>query len=431
MDACQAIFLSSFNTRLILVGNVSMNVIECGRLIDGVSEKPVQDARILVNDDGRIEEVGDRGSVSVPDEATVLDHSEEVVIPGLIDAHVHLAGWRSMNATDWVTQDPALGAARATRDLSRLVDVGFTTVRDVGSRTGLGLKQAVVEDEVRGPRVFTSELGLSQTAGHEDVHFMPYEWLDDRGTHLAILADGVDECLKETRKQIRKGVDLIKIQTSGGVLSEKDDPEEPQYTPAEIEAITNEAHRVNIPVAAHAQHSAGIKLALENGVDTIEHGFVMDDETIDLMLETDAVFVPTMWAIRQLVEHGDELGVPEYGMRKAREAVDDHVDSIRRAHERGVPIALGTDIVGARPLGPHGNNAEEAKLYVEEIGMSEMEAIQAATRNAAETIPADDIGVLQEGYVADAVVLSENPLDDIGAIDSVEAVYKEGGKISS
>jgi len=408
-----------------------MKVIECGRLIDGISEEPIKDARILVNDDGRVEEVGDQESVSSPDEATVLHYSEEVVIPGLIDAHVHLAGWRSMTPTDWVTQDPALGAARATRDLERLVDAGFTTVRDVGSRTGLGLKQAIAEGEVRGPRVFSSELGLSQTAGHEDVHFMPYEWLDGRGTHLAILADGVGECLKETRKQVRKGVDLIKIQTSGGVLSEKDKPDEPQYTPAEIEAITTEAHRVNIPVAAHAQHSTGIKRALKNGVDTIEHGFVIDDETVDLMLETDAIFVPTMWAIRQLVEHGDELGVPEYGMRKARKAAGDHVESIRRAHDRGVSIALGTDIVGARPLGPHGQNAEEAKLYVEEVGMSEIEAIQAATRNAAETVPADDIGVLQEGYVADAVVLSEDPLNDIKALDNVEAVYKEGEDIIS
>lgn len=407
-----------------------MKVIDCGTLINGQADQPHHDMRVLIDAEGSIDAVGPQESLSIPDGATHIDHSGEVVIPGLIDAHVHLAGWRSMDPNDWVMQDPALGAARATADLRKLLEAGFTSVRDVGSRTGLGLRQAVAEDEVPGPRVFTSGLGLSQTAGHEDVHYMPYEWVRDEGTHLAVLADGVDECLKETRKRIRKGVDLIKIQTSGGVLSEKDEPDQPQYMAREIETITEEAHRVDIPVAAHAQHSTGIQLALENGVDTIEHGFVIDEATIDLMLETDATLVPTMWAIRQIVERGEEFGVPEYGLRKANAAAEDHLESVRRAYEAGVPIALGTDILGAEPLGPHGRSAEEATVYVEEVGMSEMDAIKAATSVAARTVPDETIGAIREGYQADLVALDSDPLTDITALTDIETVYRGGEDVA-
>lgn len=407
----------------------AMYVIDCGTLIDGVSETPHEDARIVV-EDGRITEVSSQDSTPMPDSAERIDHTDAIVIPGLIDAHVHVTGWRSMDPTEWMLLGDAHGAARATADLKALLAAGFTTIRDVGSRTGLGLRAAVEEGAIPGPRIYTSGLGLSQTAGHEDVHFLPYDWVEDAGTPLAVLADGADECRKETRKRIRNGVDLIKIQTSGGVLSEKDEPDQPQFTPDEISAITEEAHRVNIPVAAHAQHSTGIKLALENGVDTIEHGFVMDDESIDLLLETDATFVPTFWAIQQLVERGEEFGVPEFGLRKAEEAVTDHLESISRAHEAGVPIALGTDIVGAEPLGPHGNSAEEAKAYVRKVGMTEMEAIQSATSIAARTVPDDDIGSIQTGNHADLIVLGSDPLSDIDALSDVEAVYKGGERVS-
>ena len=407
----------------------STYVIDCGTLIDGVSEKPIDDACVVV-ENGRIAEVGMQTDVPIPDGAEYVDHSDTAVIPGMIDAHVHVTGWRSMNADDWLVLDDALGAARATTDLKRLLASGFTTVRDVGSRTDLGLRKAIEEGEIPGPRIYTSELGLSQTAGHEDVHHVPYEWVEDRGTPLAVIADGEDECRKETRKRIRKGVDLIKIQTTGGVMSEKNKPDEAQYTPEEIRAITEEAHRVNIPVAAHAQHSVGVKLALENGVDTIEHGFVLNEESIELFLETDAIFVPTYWAISRLVEHGAEYDVPEFALRKATASLEDHIDSLTRTYEAGVPIALGTDLVGAEPLGPHGLNAEEAKAYVRDIGMTEMEAIQSATSIAARTVTDDHIGSIESGDHADMVVLGSGPLDDIEALSDVEIVYKGGEAIS-
>ncbi|QDX41414.1 amidohydrolase family protein [Salarchaeum sp. JOR-1] len=402
-----------------------MVVIDCGVLVDGRADDPLSDARIVVEDE-TVAAVGPREDVDASDAHAHVSYPDATVIPGLIDAHAHLQGSRSMNPMDWVTDGDALSAARATADLRDLLDAGFTSVRDVGSTTGLGLREAVESGDIPGPRVYTSGQSISQTAGHGDSHSLPYEWAADAGLGISTLADGPAECRKAARKQIREGVDSLKIMTTGGVLSERDAPDQSQFTDDEIAAMTEEAHRVGIPVASHAQGAAGIKSALRNGVDTIEHGFYVDDAAVDLLLSTDATFVPTLAIMHRIVEHGDEHGVPEHGLRKAREAYDAHRESVRKAYDAGVPIALGTDFLGP-DLVPHGENAMEAELFVEEIGMSEMEAIQAGTRVAARTVPDDDIGTLEPGQRADIVVLDENPLTDISAVrESVRAVYARG-----
>lgn len=399
-----------------------MLVIECDVLIDGVSETPRYDAAIAV-EDGEIVAVDDRGTLTG-------DRHEEhkVVIPGLIDAHCHLAGVRTMDPMEWVTTDVPTMTARATADLRRLIAAGFTTVRDVGSATGIGLRTAVSEDEIAGPRVYTSGRAISQTGGHGDSHFLPYEWATSR-VGLSTLADGPHECRKETRKRIRQGVDCIKIMATGGVLSQKDSPAQSQFTDAEISAITEEAHRVGLPVAAHAQGTPGVKRALENGVDTIEHGMFLDAEAIELLLETNATLVPTLAVMHRLVTEGAEHDVPEWGLEKARDARDAHFASIRRAYESGVPIALGTDFIGPDLLA-HGDNALEAELLVEEIGMTELEAIQAGTNVAARTIPGNAVGSVTPGTTADLLALDENPLDDISALHRINTVYRDGCEIS-
>lgn len=398
-----------------------MLVIECGLLIDGVSAEPHHDVAIAI-EDGIIVDISDRGAFASDNH---VEH--DVLIPGLIDAHVHLAGVRSMNPMEWATANVSTMTARATADLRKLVAAGFTAVRDVGSSTGLGLRTAVEEGEIPGPRVYTSGKSISQTGGHGDSHFLPYEWAKNRAG-LSTIADGPDECRKEARKRIRQGVDCLKIMTTGGVLSEKDAPDQSQYTDAEISAFTEEAHRVGIPVASHAQGAAGIERALENGVDTIEHGFFLDTETIDLLLETDATLVPTLAIMHRLVTEGADHGVPEWGLEKSRAARRDHFDSIRRAYEAGVPIALGTDFIGP-DLVPHGENTLEAELFVEEIGMTEMDAIRAGTSVAARTLPDDNVGVISNGAVADLVALESNPLDDISALRRVETVYRDGKRV--
>jgi imidazolonepropionase-like amidohydrolase len=405
-------------------------VVTCGQLIDGQADEPVSDAVVVITD-GQITDVSTReaasGQLSAAD--TVIDHSEETVIPGLIDAHLHLKGWPSMDQSDYLTYDVAAGAARATTHLRRLLDAGFTTVRDVDSRTGLGLRTAVEEGSIPGPRIHTSHRAIYQTGGHGDPHYLRHEWVDQYNPYDPALCDGADECRKEARKRIRDGVDLIKIGTTGGVLSEKDHPEQPQMTDDEIAAVTQEAHRVGIPVAAHAQGARGIRNALQNGVDTIEHGIYIDDAGIELLRETGGVLVPTLAIVDRICEVGADHGIPEFGLEKAREARAAHVDAVRRADDAGATVALGTDFVGPE-LVPHGENAVEAVLYVEECGMEPMDAIRAATSRAAQTLREQSVGVIEPGRHADLVALDRDPLDDITALrDSIAAVYKGGERV--
>ncbi len=403
---------------------VERTAIHCGVLIDGVADEPIHDGTVLI-EDGVIVDVGPRESVETKD-AEVVDHTSETVMPGMIDAHLHLKGWPSMDQSDYLTYDVAAGAARATLQLQDLLSAGFTSVRDVDSRTGLGLRKAVNEGSVDGPRVYTSHRAIYQTGGHGDVHYLPYEWVKEWNPYDPALCDGADECRKEARKRIRDGVDLIKIGTTGGVLSEKDHPHQSQMTDEEISAITQEAHRVDIPVAAHAQGAEGVKNALRNGVDTIEHGIYLDEECIELLNETGGVLVPTLAIVNRICEHGADYGVPEFGLEKARDALEAHIESVRRAYEADVTIAMGTDFVGTELI-PHGENAEELVLYVDEVGMSPMDSIKTATANAAQTVPDADIGTIEEGKRADLTVLSRNPLSDITAVqDAISAVYKSG-----
>jgi imidazolonepropionase-like amidohydrolase len=399
--------------------------VDCGTLIDGTGSV-IEDARLRVAD-GRVAAAGPREDVDPAGER--VDHSGETVIPGLIDAHCHLVGARSMDPMDWVLEDDALGAARATADLRTLLRAGFTAVRDCGSSVALGLRAAVDDGTIPGPRIYTSGKAISQTAGHGDTHELPYDWAID-GPGISTLADGPDECRKEARKRIREGVDLLKIMTTGGVLSEKDAPDQSQFTDAEVAAMTEEASRVGIPVASHAQGAAGIKRALENDVDTIEHGFYIDETCIDLFGQSGATFVPTLSIMERITTAGADHGVPEYGLRKAREAREAHFDAVERAHEAGVPIATGTDFLGP-DLAPYGENALELELLVAHAGMSERQAIRSATGVAARTVPDDDVGTLTAGDRADFVALGADPLADISNVREVLATYVGGEAVEA
>lgn len=387
----------------------------------------IDEGRLLI-EDGSVRAAGPRESVTVPDDATRIDHRDATAIPGLIDAHLHLSGGRSMEPLTRITESSELGAVRATADLRSLLAAGFTAVRDVGSDAGLALREAVAAGEIPGPQVFTSGNSISQTGGHGDMHMLPLSVADSEHG-VSTLADGQAECRKAARSRIREGVDLLKIMTTGGVLSEVDEPDQSQFTDTEIQAFTEEASRVGIPVASHAQGAPGVKAALENGVDTIEHGFYLDEECLSLFEETGATFVPTLSIMERIVSVGEEHGVPDYGLRKARAASEEHYESTRRAYEAGVPIALGTDFIGP-DLVPHGNNAMEAELFVERVGMSEQEAIEAGTRVAARTVAADDIGQLAPGYRADVVVFEDDPLEDITRLRDPDAVYKAGNRVT-
>jgi imidazolonepropionase-like amidohydrolase len=404
-----------------------MRVFDVARLVDGQRDDAVDDARLVVEDDGTIAAVGPRESVDAPPDTEHVEFPDRTIVPGFVDAHVHLQGARSMDVADWTTTPDSLAAARATADLRKLADAGFTSVRDLGSTVGLGLRDAVADGEVSGPRVFTSGRAISQTAGHGDIHGFPHEWVAD-GTPLSTLADGADECRREARKRVRDGVDCLKIMTTGGVLSERDAPDRRQFTDDEITAMTREADRAGVDVAAHAQGSAGIRAALRNGATTIEHGFYLDDDCVSLLKECGGTFVPTLSIMYRITERGDDHGVPEWALEKAREARDPHVEAVERAYEANAAIAAGTDFMGPK-LVPHGENALEMELLVDEIGFSEMDAIQAGTRVAARTLPRNDVGTLTEGARADFAVLADDPLADISAVRRVEETYVDGRRL--
>jgi len=296
-------------------------------------------------------------------------------------------------------------------------------VRDCGSDIALSLKRGINSGVIPGPRLYAAGRPLSQTAGHGDVHYLPREEVVKHGV---LLCDGPDDCRRAAREALRDGSDLIKVSTTGGVGSEKDNPWEPQFTVEEIEAITYEAHNVGKRVATHAQGAQGVKNAIIAGVDSVEHGYFLDDECVELMLEHGTYFVPT-FALVEVYKKALEnpYDMPEYRLRKQRMCIDAMPKSLMMAYEAGVKIATGPDYFGA-PLRAHGDNADELVAMVK-YGMRAMDVLVAATRNGAECIGIEDqVGTLTEGKLADVIAVEGNPLEEIGSVKRVGYVMKEG-----
>ncbi len=415
-----------------------MIAIHCGTLIDGISDEPVDDAIVLV-ENGRIRESGPRDVVSVPQRADRVDHSDHVVLPGLIDAHQHLNGDRTFEPYGRLTKEVPLSTARAAADLRASLRAGFTSVRDAGSAGGMGLKRAVNEGSIPGPRIYSSSGTLSQTAGAADHTALPFDWVDSDPSRLAAMwestvVDGEDACRRAAREKIREGADFVKIFGTGAGYHGLGQPENPAFTPGEIRAITEEAHRVNVPVASHSIGIEGTKQAIDSGVDTIEHGWYLDGETIDLMLREETILVPTLLAIHQFAHEGTEENTPPRfyeslgGNENALEAEESAIESVSMAYEAGIPIALGTDSLGVDLL-PHGENVREAELLHRRVGLSEMDTIKAATSVAARAIDDADIGAIEPGRRADVIAIRGHPIDHIGELRNVVAVYKDGAEV--
>jgi imidazolonepropionase-like amidohydrolase len=379
-------------------------------LIDGTGADP--GAADVIVEDGRILEVG-----------TGLDADEAVdlegrwLLPGLIDCHVHVM-ISTINLLRHVQTPFSLAFYEAARNLESTLAAGVTSVRDAGG-ADLGVKTAVELGLVRGPRMQIAVTILSQTGGHGDGWFpcgadLPF--LVPHPGRPSNVCDGPEGVLRTVREVIRAGADVVKICTTGGVLSERDKPMASQFLPAEIDVVVAEARASLITVMAHAQGTDGIKNAVRAGVGSIEHGIHLDDEAIDMMLEAGTFLVPTLLAPIGVLDAPE--GVSEASLAKAREVVDVHRDSIRRAAEAGVRIAMGTD----SGVIPHGRNAEEI-VQMADVGMSPMAAIEAATRVAAENLGAEgDRGTVEVGKLADLVALDADPLDDIGVFSDPSRV---------
>ncbi len=390
------------------------------RIFDGTGA-PLLNNGVIVVEDGIIRDVGTAGSVEIPSDAKTIDAKGKIVLPGLIDAHLHLQGFRSGDFVKEPLLTPfGVFVARAARDAESLLNAGFTTVVDAGGLVALHLKYAVREGTVNGPRIAAAGPALSQTFGHGDEHYFPVEWVDYRTTRkftpfVSLICDGEDECRKAARYALREGADFIKIMSTGGVLSEKDRPEYLQFTVKEIRAIVEEASNAMRIVHSHAQGAQGIKNAIEAGVKVIAHAIYMDEEGFEMAKEKDAVVVPTLAIVEKILEVGKEVGVPEWGLKKSEEVHKVHIENMRKAYKAGVKIAAGTDYVGGWL--PQGENAIELKIYVEKIGMTPQDALVSATKHAAQAADlADKTGTIEKGKFADLIVVEGNPLENIDVL---------------
>ncbi|MCL6595119.1 MAG: amidohydrolase family protein [Firmicutes bacterium] len=398
-------------------------VYTAGRVWTGERGGVVRDGAVVAVD-GRIAYVGPAADAPVRAHARRVDFGPDAtLLPGLIDCHVHLAGSRQYG---WEAVPAYQRAARAVADLGRLLRAGYTTVRDVGGAIALGLREAVIEGSVAGPRVLAAGPILSQTGGHADVHSLPLRWAMEQED--AILADGPSAVRQAVRRICRLNADLVKICTTGGVGSEFDSPHDTHYTPEEVRAVVEEAHRLGRRVASHAQGADGVRMAVEAGVDTIEHGYYLDPAAVDAMAARGTVLVPTLVlarVYRETLAAGTDM--PAYRRRKQAEAMDAMAESVRLALAAGVAIASGSDFVGA-PGREHGGNARDV-VALAEVGMGAEGALLAATATAARALGVDDqVGRLVVGLDADMAAFGPtSPLDSPAALlDGALAVVQRG-----
>ncbi|HEU0052559.1 MAG TPA: amidohydrolase family protein [Longimicrobium sp.] len=401
-------------------------VLRAARLVDGTGAAPVRDAVVVVTDD-RITAVGRRGEVVEPAGARVVDLGDATLLPGFIDAHVHIIG-RTLGdpaGDDATVRDfPATGVILGVENARRTLMAGFTTVRNAGSDAfaDVALRDAVTQGWVVGPRILASGHAIGITGGHCDENgYRPGLVEGDWRTGVA---NGADEVAAAARYQAKYGADVIKTCATGGVLSEGDAVGVQQLTDAELKALVDEATLLERRVMAHAHGAEGIKAAVRAGVASIEHGSFLDDEGARLMAQRGTFLVPTLSAGETVVKAADSGVLTGRRAEKARAAGQAMRHAIRIAQAAGVPIALGTDA----GVGPHGANAHEFTLMVEWGGLTPMQSIQAGTRNAARLLGIDgQVGTLAAGRQADIVAVTGDPLADIRRLETgVVFVMKNG-----
>ena len=399
-------------------------IIHAGRLIDGGSGGPRSEVSIVVEKD-RITKLAP-GYLAAGEGDTVIDLKRHTVMPGLMDMHVHLLGELSPQSySEGFFLNPTDVALRATQYAERTLMAGFTTVRDLGGRdhVTLSLRDAINKGWIVGPRVFAAGKSLATTGGHADpTNGLAYRFRGDPGPNEGVV-NGPMDARKAVRQRYKDGSDLIKLTATGGVLSLAKSGDNPQFKMDELLAIVETAREYGMTVAVHAHGAEGMKRAVLAGVDSIEHGTYMTDEIMALMKEKGTFYVPTISAGRYVAMKAEEPGfLPEVVRPKAR-AIGPVIDeTFAKAYESGVTIAFGTDT----GVSPHGRNGQEF-AYMVEGGMPPLEAIRSATSVTARLLKIDDrLGTIEVGKIADVIAVAGDPLAEIGAMEKIEFVMKDG-----
>ncbi|WP_460503134.1 amidohydrolase family protein [Hymenobacter agri] len=400
-------------------------LLHCGRLLDVRSGKLLTQQTIVVEKD-RITAVQAGYTAAGSPQDKVINLENRTVLPGLIDCHVHLESTPSRNSfREQFTLNPADIAFRAQINALTTLRAGFTTVRDCGgSGVNTSLRNAVAQGLVPGPRIYSAGMAISATGGHMDeTDGLSLEQMEHAGRPIN-LANGPDQCREAVREQFKRGADLIKIASTGGVLDLSKDGTGAQYTEEEIRAIVSTARDLGLRVACHAHGAEGIKRAVRAGVTSIDHGSLMDDEAIALMAKTRTWYVPTLIAGKSVADTARLRPgyFPPVIARKALEVGTKMQGTFGRATKAGVRVAFGTDAGVYR----HGQNAREFG-YMTETGFSSLEALRTATLNAAELLgETADLGTLEPGKFADIVAVDGDPLQDISAMMRPVFVMKGG-----
>jgi len=357
-------------------------------------------------EDGDIVAVGD-----VPDGDRTIDASGAFVTPGLIDAHVHLMMAGGPNPEARRHESLARSSFTVANNLATALDVGVTTLRDLGSREGIAIdaRDAVADGVLEGPRVHAAGQNVTMTGGH--------------GHWFGLEADGRDGVRAAAREQLKRGADVVKCMATGGVLTEGANIGAPELTPEELDALVEAASAKGVPTAAHAHGAQGIANAAEAGITSVEHGTFMDRPTAETMAAEDTYWVPTASALHGIVENGVEAGIPEWAVEKAEAAASAFDDAFDHALAAGVDVAMGTD--AGTPFNHFEDLAQEL-VYMVDHGLSPAAALEAATVNAADLLGLDDVGLVEAGYRADLLVLDANPLEDPEAWQDPRHVVSDG-----
>jgi imidazolonepropionase-like amidohydrolase len=392
--------------------------VHAGHVVDVKTGKLLSD-QTLVIEEGKIVSVGASADAKPPADAVRIELPNATILPGLIDAHTHLTmdpkfGYEELGIS--VPREALIGAKNARTTL----EAGFTTVRNVGAGgyTDVALRDAINAGDVPGPRMLVSGPALGITGGHCDNNLLPFEYhaVGDG------VADGIAAVQHKVRENIKYGSDLIKICATGGVLSKGDDPQASQYTLEEMKAIVVDAHRLGRKVAAHAHGAQGLLWASEAGVDSIEHGSYIDDAGIAEMKKNGTYLVPTLYLGDWFLENAERNHVPEFYLAKAKAVMPIARRNIAHAFASGVKVAFGTDAA----VYPHGLNAHEFAVMVK-LGLTPLQAIQAATVNAADLLGwQGKVGTLEPGAWADIVAVEGDPLKDVTTLERVKFVMKGG-----